>query len=254
MNNMDNTVKELDIWVGKLENYLNKEEVSSLKTNIEVISLYDLFKIVDNEFKDLRNVTIQLDEKLNSSLNIFSGVKNPRTLVDFDKIYSNTCIYFYDDSSTYVKLKIIKRIKEKDFCHTRTKTKNNKFYYNFVEKNHDLILKMFEDIEQYFDLMFYPPLPRKYFGDDWFWVDLHFSNSGNIKIDIYFNYHQEYYREFEKRFSFIFIDDFCKQHKEEILKRIPVNPSKLPEPFKTLYNRHKEKENNKIKVKSLYTK
>ena len=46
-------------------------------------------------------------------------------------------------------------------------------------------------------------------------------------------------------------ENLVKKQKNEIYKRIPVTPYKLDEPFKTLYNRYKEKQNEKIKVKKL---
>ena len=245
---MDDVLKELNLWINEIENYLNKEEVSNLRTNIEVISLYDLFKIIENEFEVLKNIKNQLDEKLNSSLNIFSGVKNPHVEI---KVYEkSSTIYFYDNSSEYPIFSITKckYREEKNIYFPPDKTQKNKFYYSFVEKNYDLLLNMLDIIEPYSELMcFHNRTPINQFGDDWFWVQFFGINTGNVSVEIYHNIYQNYY----KKFPTIFIDDFKHKYKEEILKRIPVVPSKLPQPYNKFYDRYKEKENKKEKVKML---
>ena len=50
MDNYEKLLEEINI-------FLNKEEINSINTNTEIISLYDLYIIMDKEFENLRKLS-----------------------------------------------------------------------------------------------------------------------------------------------------------------------------------------------------
>ena len=85
--------------------------------------------------------------------------------------------------------------------------------------------------------------------DSLFKIELEIKNNGitNYKISILDSHelYEEYNKNWYKREG---IYEFANNNAEEILKRMPVSPYELEEPFKSIYCKHKEKENNNIKT------
>ena len=111
-------------------------------------------------------------------------------------------------------------------------------------------METFQIYEKYIDLLGSVTEFNQLLKDDLFSLNISFSKSGNvsIKIEVLPEHplHQEYSKKwYNKKGIYEFVDN----NKEEILKRIPVYPHILKEPFNNLYNKYKEKTNNQKVLK-----
>lgn len=245
-----------NILLNEIKEYLNRDEVNSENANNEIISLFDLYNIINGEFEGLRNITInsKINKKLSlpTKINIFSNKqltsyihgneKNCR--INFKKIK-----YFGDGDCS---LKIYKDKGVNDIYFDREKSHHNREFYNFIKRNYNLILETLQTLEDYVELLGKFNSNSIDFSDDLFKVKLSFNLDGEVNYSVSIRSDhclaEEYSKKWYQREN---ICDFANKHKEEILKRIPISPYELKEPFKKIYYNHKEKNNTDVKVKSL---
>ena len=251
-----------DLLLNEIKNFLAQDEIKEEDTNVEIISLYDLYCIVNEELKDLRD--IMNNSKLNNKykktrfMNLIIGINTySETKIMFD---NRACISLYkerfDDSKPgwcveeylYVyKEKNIDRLHLSD-----EKCKENKCFYNFIKRNYNLILDTLTKLEYYIDLLGKIYDKCKFSNYGLFNIGISFNDEGkvDIKLDIKQGHplYDEYYKNWYNREN---IHVFAKKHQDEILKRLPISVYELTGNFKVLYEEHmrKKEEAPKVKVK-----
>ena len=238
-----------EILLNEIKDYLNKNEIDSDKTNSEVISLYDLCKIINQELEGLRNITTnsELLRKLKSYSKLSLKLNNPYIYIHGEMYKSE--ISFHDKTTIFSLLDVYKEKNINDIYFNRDQEKNNKFYYKFVRKNYDLILETFAIIEEYTDLLGSLNTFSTKLNNDLFSVEFNIFYDGDVRIKIDLNKEHPLYEEYSKKwYQRENICDFVLNHQSEIFKRFIVIPSKLEKPFNKIYNRYKENSNEKEKT------
>lgn len=252
-------MEKYDILLNEIKDYLNKEEIN-YNTNNEVISAYDLYNIINEELKGLRDITI--DSKINKKLRALSLAKifSETSLNSSIRGNSQTCTIVFEKSKQYEPFSEVLRVNKDngidEIYFDKEKYWNNKSFYNFVKRNYDLILETLQTFEKYVELL--GKLEISYYQstkiyDDLFKVLLSINENGVVKYEIFILNNHELFEEYNKKwYKREGIYEFANKNAEEILKRIPVSPDELEEPFKSIYYKHKEKQNNKVKTLKMH--
>ena len=249
-------MEKYDRLLNEIKDYLNKEEINGENFKNEIISLYDLYNILNDELEGLRNITInsQINKKLNSLYykyrfkNIFYGEikadKNKSEIKIKDKSSCNPDNIFHN----WYELTVFKDKNIDEIYFSDKKDNINKYLYVFIRKNYDLILETLTTAEYYVDLLGKLTYFTSTFSDDLFVVKLSINEKGEVIVNVEIKKEHELYDEFYKNwYKRENIYDFTNNHKEEILKRIPVLPYTLKEPFKNIYDLQNEKKSQKVK-------
>ena len=246
-------MEKYDILLNEIKEYLNKDEIN-YNTNNEIISAYDLYNIINEELKGLRDITI--NSKINKKLKAL-------TLVNFfSEQYFNsyiigdeeTCTIFFQKSHSFedfcTALKVCKDNNVNEIYFNEDKNHCNKIFYKLVKNNYNLILETLQSMEDYAELLgnldlFYHKTTN--IKDSLFKVKLEIDRNGVTKYNISILNSHELFEEYDKKwYKREGIYEFATKNSEAILKRIAVSVDELEEPFKNLYEKHKEKENVKV--------
>lgn len=250
-------MEKYDILLNEIKEYLNKEEIN-YNTNNEVISLYDLSKILTDELEGLKN--IKVDSKINKKLNSFFNLNfssNYYSRISGDENTCTICIEKteYDEPWTEF-LHIHKDKGINEIYLAEEQTCSNKKIFKFVKKNYNLILETLQTLEDYVELL--GNLNDSYFEttefeDSLFKVKLALKNKGIINYEISILENHELFEEYNKKwYKREGIYEFVDKNVADILKRISVSPEELEGPFKNIYYRYKEKEKEKIKTLKMH--
>ena len=245
-----------DLLLNEIKMFLAQDEIKEEDTNVEVISLYDLYCIINKELEDLRNITqnSKLDKKLKKSklqISLSNKYFQVRTtayqsyssieLVRFDKdnYDRDTFTIYKDNGSNQIRL-------------SNHQTEYNKCFYSIIRKHYDLILEMLNGLERYVELLGDLKGDNSTYIYNLFNVELNFDYKGNVKFNISINKSHKLYDECNKVwYKRETIPEFLVKHQEEILKRLPISIYELKDNFKVLYEAHmrKKEEAPKVKVK-----
>lgn len=237
---MDNYKKLLN----EINDYLNKKEINNDDTSCEIISLYDLLKIVDSELENFRNILTNslLFKKLKLASKLSPFVNECSITVDTYR--ENPCINFRQKHYYYNPFEIYKEKNIDDiYFGNYSNNREGKFFKNFVKKNYDTILETFQVIEDYIELLGSLDIFSSTFTDDLFEIEITIYIDGEVRFKIDLNkkhtLKEEYTKQWYQREN---ICDYVGRNKAEILKRFSVIPRNLEKPFYNIYNKYKEKE------------
>ena len=110
----DCTMNNYEKLLNEINEYLNKKEINNEGTSTEIISLYDLLKIVSNELKEFRNILtnstlskrLKFASKISPLVNVCSitiDTYNNKACINFHEKY-NWCEPFeiYKDRNIYL--------------------------------------------------------------------------------------------------------------------------------------------------------
>lgn len=244
-----------DLLLNEIKTFLAQEEIKKEDTNVEVISLYDLYSIISKELEDLRNITqnSELNKKIKKS-KLYASLFNKSfysrvhaceeyssidLVMDYDKHYWTTFTIYKDNGSDQLRL-------------SRAKDENNKCFYNIIKKHYDLILEILNKLENYVELLGDLTINKSNYVYNLFTVELNFDSDGIVKFKININKSHQLFGEYNKVwYKRETICDFVQKHKEDILKRLPISVYELTDNFKVLYeeNMRNKEEAPKVKVK-----
>ena len=233
-----------DMIKTSIDNNLSKENIES---NESVISVYDLYKILDKKFEKLRSVT--QNKSLFTSKELF-GIKS----------YYETHVYrssstlsilvlkdknYFDGNKFYIN-KDLGSDSDKIYLSGYSR-KVEKFVNNFVKKYYDEIVEVFSILEMYHDLIF-QCLYSEHSGSD-FKFDIVISFDGQVDLKVSVNTNVDLgnyvYREFFNKES---IDDMLTKSKYELAKKTPIKMNSLKEPFKQIVTEYYEQKKPKVKI------
>ena len=223
-------MENYDILLNEIKDYLKKEEVNGENCENEIISLYDLYNIVNDELKELRNITI--NSKINKELK-----KTTLARIISQRKYNTSIIANQDISKIIVEMRneysinwwnILTIYKDKNVDELYFSQEIDSFkkpFSNFIKKHYDLILSTLTTAEYYVNLLGELKFFSIKFSDELFSAILIIEKSGEVKVDIEIlkehKLYDEFYKKWYKREN---ISDFTNKQRDEILKRIPVIP------------------------------
>lgn len=225
-----------------IDNNLSKE---SIESNENVISVYELYKILDEKFEKLRSVT--LNKKLFTSKELF-GIKSyyetrvyrsPSTLSILVLKNKNWDDHFYIN-------KDLGSDSDKIYL-TGYNYKVKRFMNNFVKKYYDEIIETFSILEMYHNLI-HKVLHSKYSGSDFNFdicvdfdgkVDLKISVNTSVDLGDYIN------RKFFNKES---IKEMLNKSKYELGMKTPIKIDSLKEPYKQIVTEYYEEKKPKVKI------
>ena len=219
----------------KIISYLSREEV---KRTDDVISFYDLYKIIDKKFELLRN--IQLNNKLIEKVNRDNAKKKTQRFIirNLNNILATTenntskITFFYGKGYKPEVFTILKDFEDDDIYFSTNTSPNKEFIKNYYQE----IISIFHTLESYAKLTKgdiginkeNPNLKPMLFTDGFLTISIIYGNYGQVNIDISINANEDkssiYKREWYTRKR---LSDFVLEHNDEILKKIPVNISSL---------------------------
>lgn len=243
-----------DLLLNEIKLFLSQEEIKEQDTNVEVISLYDLYSIINKELEELRNITqdSELNKKIkksklytslfNKSFSSRVAARKEDSSIDlvmyFDKHYWTTFTIYKDKGSDQLRL-------------SQAKNENNKCFYNIIKKHYDLIMEILNKLENYVELLGDLTINESSYTYNLFNVELNFDYNGNVKFKININKNHKLSSEYNKVwYKREIICDFVQRHQEDILKRLPISIYELTGNFKVLYEEYmKKNENAKVKIK-----
>lgn len=233
-----------EILLNEINDYLNKREINNEDASSEIISLYDLLKIVDNELQDFRNILTNslLSKKLKLASKLSPFVNECSITVDTYR--ENPCINFRQKHDYYNPFKIFKGKNINDiYFGNYHNNKEGKFFKNFVKKNYDTILETFQVIEEYIELLGSINTFSSTFIDNLFKIEISIYSEGEVRFILSLNQEHPLKEEYKKQwYQRENICDYVERNKAEILKRFSVVPRNLEEPFNKIYNKSKEKQ------------
>lgn len=245
-----------DLLLNEIKTFLVQEEIKEEDTNVEVISLYDLYSIINNELEELRSLTqnSKLDKKLKKSkLQVSLSNKYFHSRTAAYQTYSSIDLIRYDKDNYYRDTFSIYKDKGSDQIRlSAEKNEYNKCFYNIVKNHYDLILEILNKLEYYVELLGDLKVNNSSYIYNLFNVELNFDRRGNVEFNININRNHKLYDECNKVwYKRETIPEFLKKHQEEILKRLPISIYELTGNFKVLYEEHmrKKEETPKVKVK-----
>ena len=250
-------MEKYDILLNEIKDYLNKDEIN-YNTNNEIVSLYYLFKILQDELEGLKN--IKTDSKINRKLNSFFSFNfssNYYSKISGDDKTCTICIEEseYDEPFTEF-LHIHKDKGINEIYLSEEQTCFNKKIFRFVKKNYNLLLETLQTFEDCVELL--GNLDDTYYRiteieDSLFKIKLIITNKGIINYEISILENHDLFEEYNKRwYKREGIYEFVDKQAPAIFKRIAVSPDELEEPFKSIYYKHKEKQNNKTKTLKMH--
>lgn len=153
----------------------------------------------------------------------------------FDDLYKTFSLYSCNYNSIKNKIEEFMHKKEINIKNSNVEVINLYEFINIITN----------ELEEYISILAEFKFNSTFFQHDLFKVELTIGPNGEVDTKTNFKMGEMLFNQRKEVFELV------KKQKNEIYKRIPVTPYKLDEPFKTLYNRYKEKQNEKIKVKKL---
>lgn len=252
-------MEKYEILLNEIKKYLNKEEIN-VNTNNEIISLYNLTKILMEELEGLKN--IKTDSKINKKLNSFFMTRFSDSFfseINGDENTCTICIKATEHYEPWSESEVLRIHKDKgidEIYLSEEQTCFNKKIFKFVKKNYNLILETLQTLEDYVELL--GNLDNSYcetteFRDSLFKVKVAIKNNGIINYEISILDNHELFEEYNKKwYKREGIYEFVDKNVADIFKRIPVSPYELDEPFKSICFKHKEKENAKVKTLKMH--
>jgi len=262
MDNYEKLIEEINLL-------LNKEEINSENTNVEIISLYDLVIIMDKEFEKLRKLS-NIDKTYCQKLRTFRTYLFGR--YDDFFIKSSCCVDIYADENIskiifsnsdsenaddFYRISIIKD-KNKDELYLDKKTDwKNKQICKFIKKNFDFILDTLFNIEEYYNLLGKTSNKDKDLfsfegSTNLFIYQIIYDKNGSIRLNYYISPEHPLYEECKKNYlNKKNIMEYVDENKVDILKRIPISVNELPVKILNIYNKGKEYQKEKELEKSI---
>ena len=262
--NMDNYEKLLE----EINIFLNKEEINSINTNTEIISLYDLYIIMDKEFENLRKLS-NIDKTYCQKLRTFRNYLFGR--YDDFFIKSSCCVDIYADENIskiifsnsdsdvaddFYRISIIKDKNKDELYLDKTIDWHNKQICKFIKKNFDSLLDTLSNIEEYYNLLGKTSNKDK----EWYYFNgsttlfiyrITYDKNGYIRLNYYISPEHPLYEECNKNYlNKKNIMEYADENKISILKRIPISINELPINILNIYNKGKECQKEKELEKS----
>ena len=231
-----------DLCLNRINKYLNKKHLNKETAKVEVIDLYELSNILNDEFSELN--FIYIDNELQKNIlkfykyrDIFSREK-PKIIFSYDKKASY--IRLIEKNNDELKFSTKKDIKGM-FSHQYLD--ENKALYKFYKENYSLILDNLLNLLKYCDLLGSGPIEELIYKDDTLKIILFISNIGEVNFKIYPSFNndymnEEYYKKYNDKES---IDDFVNKNLGEILKGIFTNVDNLPLWIQKVIEKNKNK-------------
>ncbi len=236
-------------------------ELDDIHMTTECISAFDLYKILDEKFQQLRNVISAkaLQDKINSDRTVVRVIKklfqrNEERFVESecDTICSSTkgntaeILFSFEDSSRQSGCR---------YVHIYRDFESEEIYFDRHFKDREFVMKYYDDIKEYFDILeefdgllgfniggFSDSRCNQKFSDGFMKVKLVYDNRANVSIDISIIDTEDpddiYNREWLNRKK---IADVIDERKEEVLKKIPINISDLNVTCKTIVEPYLQK-------------
>lgn len=237
-----------DVLLDEINSFLKQETVDPKNTLIEIISAYDLYNIINNELSLLREISLnpELGKKF-KKFNFFKGKEH----FDVSLLTESNRTHIILGGKGLLTLSIFKDIDTNDIYFDEEENKYNKEMYKFVRKYYDLIMQTFQVLEEYHRVRRFKTKELVLYYD-LFKVIMKYDDYGRVKLDLAITKKHKLYDEYSKKwYGRENISDYVERNKDEILKRLPVEPFALPESFKTIYDKYNEKKYNKEKTKTL---
>lgn len=262
---MDNYEKLLE----EINLFLNKEEVNSINTNTEIISLYDLYNVMDKEFENLRKLS-NVDKTYCQKLRTFRIYLFGR--YDDFFIKSSYCVDIYADENIskiifsnsdsenaddFYRISIIKDKNKDELYLDKTVGWHNKQICKFIKNNFDSLLDTLSNIEEYYNLLGKTSNKDKewyHFNDsnDLFMYRITYDKNGYISLNYHLSSEHPLYEECKKNYlNKKNIIEYVDENKVNILKRIPISVNELPVKILNIYNKGKEYQKEKELEKSI---
>lgn len=263
--NMDNYEKLLE----EINLFLTKEEVNNENTNTEIISLYDLFIIMDKEFEKLRKLS-NIDKTYCQKLRTFRKYLFGR--YDDFFIRNDCCVDIYADENIskiilknsdsdmaddFYRISIIKDNNKDELYLDKTMDWHNKQICKFIKKNFDSLLDTLSNIEEYYNLLGKTSnKDKELFSFDGstnlFTYQIIYDKNGNSRLNYYISPKHPLYGECKKNYlNKKNIIEYVDENKVNILKRIPISVNELPVRVLNIYNKGKEYQKEKELEKSI---
>lgn len=252
------------LLLNEINDFLNKDIEVDNNTNVEVISMYDLYSAVESELRELRELLKENSKLYKKILRTKEfTLKNYKYDIYYNcgiqdieiEGHENFVYLFINTCGEKDKIHITKSRGIDDICINEEKNKGNKFIYDFTKNNYDYIMEIVTKIEAYVDLIGViekePQEHNMSNSNNLFSVFLNYNTKGNVNLEIGINERHplasEYSKNWMKRER---ICDYANKHQDQILKRIMINTFEIPENFKKIYDKHIEKTKQSQKVKS----
>jgi len=225
----------------EIDKYIEKDEI---ELSNDVISAHDLYMLVDDSLKELRE--IQFDSNFQKEINKRNMLD--RTIKIFKKKKSclnDRCTFIMAScdgkkSSITFEFQTGGDLSREYFLDVCKDTNNDEIYFSgynadklFVERFYDKISEYFATLEKFNALFLdkigtFGSVTNQTFSDGFFDVNLSYDSYGRVKIETNINKLSDqeniYKRQWAKRTS---LSDYVDENQENILKKIPINISEL---------------------------
>ena len=217
----------------QLENYIMEEDVIS---NNNIVSLYDLYKILNLKFEPLRDATDIKKIFKNKVLFHISPIKNIYFSIDFKQMNINVKL-------GYDQFEIIKKYNDDNLSFSANNDTSKKYMYKFVHKYYDEIINIFSVLEKYSKLILHFKEPIKIFEKSDYY-NFYITNKVAGKIDIIPNLlnadHLNYYIK-EELYKII------DENKYDLAKKIKLNIDDLDHIIQQIVQEYFDLENKSTK-------
>lgn len=239
----------------KITSYLKRTNIQS---NQNIISIYDLYKALENKFSELKEVQIssKLIEKINKDNTIVkqTGKIFKDTEVIYTKILDNVLAttsnntskitFFYGIGTHPETFTILKDFEDSDIYFDKDTIPNKPF----VKKYYDDIMYIFHTLESFSEIMKVDiglasendRIKPIVFTDGFLTLKINYDVYGNVNTNITINSKEDttgiYQREW---FSRKRLSELVSENNDEILKKIPINIKDLDTKYQDLVIEYK---------------
>lgn len=262
MDNYEKLLEEINI-------FLNKEEVNGQNINTEIISLFDLYIIMDKEFENLKKLS-NIEKTYGEKLKFFRTYLFGR--YDDFFIRNDYCVDIYADENVskitfknsksnevdnFYKISIIKDKNKNELYLDKKIDWKNKQICRFIKKNFDSLLDTLSNVEEYYNLLGKTSNKENELhsfegSTNLFIYQIVYDKNGNVSLNFYISPKHPLYQECKKNYlNKKNIMEYVEENKIEILKRIPISVNELPITVLNIYNKGKEYQKEKELEKSI---
>lgn len=243
--------------------YLSRDIV---KSDDIIVSAYDLYMIIYMSLEDLFLIYEEYHEKFKIKRNFvdyklvneygdkkYRNVELSKMIIELDYVYGHLVIelnldLYFDKNRNYFGIRYKKFIDD-DYVFINNNLTTLEFKKNFYEENREYINYIFSVVETFLEnyvdkenLVYHFSIrnliPSYIFKDDYFQIKYNIGSGDNkLVLDMSFFDEKLYDAFFNKYINKENLYLYFNERKEEVLKRIGIEVSKLPEVYKNLvYN------------------
>ena len=262
---MDNYEKLLE----EINLFLKRDEINCKNTNDEIVSLYDLYNVMEKEFEKLKKLST-IDKTYCQKLKSFRKYLFGR--YDYFFIKNSCCVDIYADENIskiifsnsdsenaddFYRISIIKDKDKNELYLDKNMDWKNKQICKFIKNNFDLLLDTLSNIEEYFNLLGKTSNKDKEWyhfncSTNLFMYRITYDKNGYISLNYHLSSEHPLYEECKKNYlNKKNIMEYVEENKINILKRIPISINELPINILNIYNKGKEYIRNKELQKSI---